>query len=130
MSFWTRVQTQLTDIDLIRDALAEIDPEIQLLEGKGLTVRGHSNVECEWVIRLRGHYDVGLDRTVGFGDQPFELVQDTYGGHVERELGEGCGRLLQEYAAAQLIQATRKQGMSVRRTKDEEGRVHLHVATT
>jgi len=128
MSHWTRVQTQLVDLEIIKAALAQLDSGIEVLE-KG-SVRGHSHTNCDYVIRLRGHYDVGLKRMAGIGVQPFQLVWDEYGQHVERELGQGCEKLLQTYAEIKLTRDARKQGMRVSKTKGKDGTIHLTVTTS
>ena len=125
MSHWAKVTTEIKDITVLREALQQLDPEIQLLEGG--TARGHENRgDMDYVIRLRGQYDIGLKQGVGF-NAPHELHFDSYGGHIDREVGANCTRLLQAYAEVKITKEARRKGLSVQRTTSDDGKIRLTV---
>ncbi|MDD2599241.1 MAG: DUF1257 domain-containing protein [Kiritimatiellae bacterium] len=63
-----------------------------MLEARGY---GSNKLRGEYVIRLKGPYDIALNQghTGSYG-----LTTDWWDGHVEREVGPEYGRLLQLYA--------------------------------
>lgn len=124
MSHWVKVTTEIKDLDALRTALQAIDKNYKLVEDA--VARGHENKECDWVIKLNGHYDVGLKRGVGF-DAPWELQLDSWGGHVQRELGENCSKLLQQYSLAVIKRQARRGGMTVSEKRLEDGTIELEV---
>lgn len=123
MSHWTRVATEIRDIDALREACEALD--LQLV--KGGEGRGHYNRVFDWVIRLPGSHDVGLSK-VGMS-QAFTLHFDDWQGAVARTLGKNCGMLLQSYAEVMIRKAAgslRKRGRIDRRVR-EDGAVVLTV---
>ena len=92
MSHFTTITTQIRDLVAVRGACQELG--IELLENT--TARGYAGNthRGDYVIRLRGPYDVALTRQQ---DGSYGLTTDWWDGHVERELGTGYGKLLQLY---------------------------------
>ena len=82
MSHFTTITTQIRDPVALRGACQELGVELL----KDTTARGYgSNVhQGDYVIRLRGPYDVALTRQQ---DGSYGLTTDWWDGHVERELG-------------------------------------------
>ena len=125
MSFWARVELEVFDIDALKMALRVIDDAIDIVPDS--VARGHSNRRFPWVIRLRGQYDVGLDQPLGFGTS-FASYYDSWGGHVERELGEDLCRLKQQYALEMVRRRAADLGYAVMISDpDEEGTIAVEL---
>ena len=118
MSHFSKVTTQIKDIAALERAVAELG----LTMTSHQKVRGYTDINAEHVIKLNGQYDVGLELNE---DMTFRLVYDPYQGHVENELGPGCGRLLQRYAVCKLEVEARKKGLSVFRNYQQNGNIQV-----
>ena len=82
MSHFTTVTTQIKDIAALRSACGELG--IEVLENA--EARGYSTntTKGDYVLRLRGPYDVALNRQP---DGSYGLTTDWWDGHVEKEVG-------------------------------------------
>ncbi|MEW6770126.1 MAG: DUF1257 domain-containing protein [Bacillota bacterium] len=119
MSHYTMVKTQITDVSALEKAVKELGYELlRNTEPRGY-YRGRT---CDFVVRLRGPYDVGLVREK---NGTYTLTADWWGGHVERELGKGAQRLLQEYGVQKTVLEARRKGYSVYRQQLQDGTVKL-----
>jgi len=120
MSHFTSIQTQIKDPDALREACTELGLELATnAEARGY---GEQRQRGDFVIRLKGPYDVALQRQP---DGTFGLVADQWDGHVEQELGPNFGRLLQLYAVHKATREARKRGLSVQRTQRTDGSIKL-----
>jgi len=120
MSHFTSIQTQIKDIEALREACAELGLEVLAkAEARGYGSTAHPG---EFVIRLKGPYDVALNRQT---DGTFGLTTDWWDGHVEKEVGGNYGRLLQLYAVHKTAREARKRGLSVQRTQRTDGSIKL-----
>ena len=120
MSHFTTIKTQIRDVDALRDACSELGlPLVQNTDARGFyTQKTHG----DYVIQLKGPYDIALNRQ---GTGAFGLTADLWEGAVEREVGQGFGRLLQLYGVHKtMIEATRK-GLSVLRRPQPNGSIKL-----
>ena len=121
MSHFTDIDTQINDIDALRDACGELKLKLEdNAEARGYA--GNRN-HGEYVIRLNGPYDVALNRV----DGTYKLTADFWNGHVEKELGPGFGRLLQLYGTHKVMRDARHRGFRVKRTKQKNGNVMLKI---
>lgn len=122
MSHFTTIQTQIRDIGALEDACAELGFELlQDAEARGYgTQRQHG----DFVIRLKGPYDVALTRQ---GDGNYRLSADWFEHHVEKEVGSNYGRLLQLYAVHKTAREVRKRGLNVQRTARADGSIKLTI---
>jgi hypothetical protein len=122
MSHFTTIQTQIRDIEALREACAELN----LYVLQGAEARGYSTTlrHGEFVIRLKGPYDIALDRQV---DGTYGLSTDWWDGHVEKEVGSNYGRLLQLYAVHKTAREARKRGLSVQRTLRSNGSIKITI---
>jgi Protein of unknown function (DUF1257) len=120
MSHFTTIQTQIKDIDALREACAELG--LELLANAEARGYGSQAQRGDFVIRLKGPYDVALHRQP---EGAYRLSADLWEGHVEKELGQSYGRLLQLYAIHKAAREARKHGFSVRRTALQNGVVKL-----
>lgn len=123
MSHFVSIQTQIRDVAALRDACDELG--LGLLENA--SARGYATAETpgRYVIRLRGPYDVALNREADDGS--FDLTTDWWEGHVAREVGEGYGRLLQLYGVHKATREAQRRGHRVRRRGLACGTVQLSI---
>ncbi len=122
MSHFTDIETQIKDIDALRDACAEM--KLALEQNAQARGYGSNKIHGDYVIRLRGPYDVALNRKA---DASYKLTADFWGEHVEREVGKGYGRLLQLYGTHKVMRDARRKGYRVKRTRQKNGHVVLKI---
>ncbi len=129
MSHFTKVQTQIKDLQALRQACTEMGLELlEAKEGEKVNCRGYNTWGCDAVVRLKGRYDVGLNRTAeGFGAwvAGYEITADYWQGYVEKEVGKNCGLLLQRYGVVKAETEARKQGLSAFRRYLQGGTIQL-----
>jgi len=120
MSHFTTIKTQIKDLDALRLALREM--------GLGLfpnaKARGYSQNKThgDFVIRLKGIYDIALNKQP---DGSYGLIADLDAGHVENEVGQNYGKLLQLYGIHKTMQEARKKGYSAMRKTQADGSIKL-----
>ena len=122
MSHFTEIQTEVRDIEALRAACFEMG--VALLENAEARGYGRNRRHGEYVIRLRGPYDIALNRTPGGA---FHLATDWWRGHVEKEVGKNCGRLLQLYGVHKATLEARRRGYAVRRRQLQDGSIKLCI---
>ena len=76
----------------------------------------------DYVVQLKGPYDIALNKQA---DGTFGLTADLYQGHVEAEVGEKYGKLLQPYGVHKATIEARKKGLSVLRRHQPNGSIKL-----
>jgi hypothetical protein len=122
MSHFTTIQTQIRDLDALRDACTDL--------GLGFTTnthcRGYANQTrlAQHVINLKGPYDIAVEPSKE-NDGSYGLTTDWWNGHVEREVGSGYGRLLQSYGIHKTMREARTRGLRVSRKQEQDGSVLL-----
>jgi hypothetical protein len=124
MSHFTTIKTQIKDLEALRLALQEM----------GLTL--HSNAEArgfissttkgEYVIRLKGPYDIALNKQ---SDGAYGLTTDWWDGQVEREVGKNYGKLLQLYGIHKATLEARKKGYTALRKTLPNGAIKLTLTS-
>ncbi len=122
MSHFTTIQTQIKDIEALREACAELG--FELLRDAQARGYGGGSQRGEFVIRLKGPYDVALNRQ---SDGTYGLSTDWWDGHVEKEVGSNYGRLIQLYAVHKSAREAQKRGLSVQRTLRSDGSIKLTI---
>jgi hypothetical protein len=70
----------------------------------------------------KGPYDVAVNKQA---DGTFGLTADLWQGHVEKEVGQGYGKLLQLYGVHKATIEARKKGLSVMRKQKQDGSIKL-----
>jgi hypothetical protein len=120
MSHFTTIHTQIKDTDALRAACLELG--LELLPNAEARGYGEARQRGDFVIRLKGPYDVALQRQP---DGSFGLTTDWWGGHVEQEVGPAYGRLLQLYGVHKTIREARRKGWSVLRRAQPNGSIKL-----
>jgi hypothetical protein len=117
MSHFTKVQTKLSDLVCLRQALADLG---YTSEEGSVEVRGYRGARerADLVVRTGSAYDVGFRKA---GDV-YELVADWWG--VETGTGltqeQFVQRLTQRYAYHKVLTEVRKQGFTVA-TEETQG---------
>ena len=122
MSHFTTIQTQIRDLEALRDACVELGfPFLQ-----NASCRGYAGItrKAPYVIQLRGPYDIAVDPSPE-KDGTYGLTTDWWDGHVAKEVGEGYGRLLQAYGIHKTIREARSRGLRVVRKQEQDGTVLL-----
>ena len=122
MSHFTTIKTQIRDVEALRMAVKELG----LTLAENASARGYASNETkgDYVIRLKGPYDVALNRTEGGA---YGLTTDWWDGHVEKEVGANFGRLLQLYGVHKTMIESRKRGRLVRRQTQGDGSIKLTI---
>jgi len=120
MSHFTTIQTQIKDIDALRDACGDLGLELlQDAEARGYST---SKRHGDYVIRLNGPYDIALNREP---DGTYGLTTDWWECHVEKEVGPNFGRLLQLYGVHKTIREARARRLRVTRKTENDGCITL-----
>ena len=122
MSHFTTIHTQIKDIEALRQACAELG--LELLPNAEARGYGNQRQRGDFVLRLKGPYDVALHRQT---DGAYGLSTDWWDGHVEKEVGSNYGRLLQLYAVHKASREAKKRGLSVQRTARTDGSIKLTI---
>lgn len=125
MSHFTEIKTQIKDLARCRDACRELGVTLEIAtNGQKVQARGYynSSTPCDAVVRLKGPYDVALNRQA---DGSYTVKADFYAGHVAKELGQNCGKLVQLYGVHVATAAARLKGYGVRRMIGTNGSINL-----
>ena len=122
MSHFTTIQTQIRDIAALRAACRELGFTVQ--ENAVARGYGENRHKGEYVIRLKGPYDIALNRQQ---DGTFGLTTDWWDGHVEKEVGTNYGRLLQLYGVHKARIEAQRKGYTVRRQSLADGSIKLVI---
>src|ERR1043165_8579237 len=122
MSHFATITTQIKDIAALERPCAELGVEV-IANAKA---RGYStnSIKGDHVIRLKGPYDIAVNKQP---DDTFGLTTDWWNGHVEKEVGQNFGRLLQLYAVHKATAEARKRGHSVQRKAGQNGAIKLVI---
>ena len=120
MSHFTEIETQIKDIEALRSACQELG--LSLLQNAEARGYYENKTQGDFVIKLNGPYDIALNK------QPngtYGLTADLWNGHVEQEVGQGYGKLLQLYGVHKTTFEARKKGLSVLRRQKRDGSIKL-----
>jgi hypothetical protein len=122
MSHFVKITSEIKDIEALRAACEELGLELF----KGAEARGFDTERqsADFVVRLKGPHDVAVERG---GNGAYCLSADWFGGHVEREVGKNCGRLLQLYAVHKAAKEARRRGLMVMRRPLKNGSIKLTI---
>ena len=124
MSHFTTIQTQIRDVAALEDACAELGVEL-LRDAKARGFSGQSR-DGELVIKLKGPYDIAANRADE--NDSYELATDWWDGHVEEEVGQNYGRLIQLYGVHKTIHEANKKRLRVTRKQETDGTIKLTLA--
>ena len=123
MSHFTSIETQVRDIEALREACTELG--VALLDHTEARGFGKARLKADHVVRLKGPYDIAVNR--GERNGTYTLTTDWWDGHVEKEVGPKFGRLLQLYATHKVMQEALKHGRRVNRRKERDGTIRLTI---
>jgi Protein of unknown function (DUF1257) len=123
MSHFVAIKTSVRDVNALKKACEELG--LELLEKT--TARGFASntLKGDYVIRLKGPYDIALNLDPESGS--YGLSTDWYAGHVEKEVGKDYSRLLQLYAIHKTQIEARKKGLSCRRQQLGDGSIKISI---
>ena len=120
MSHFTTIKTQIKDIEALKSACSEMGlPVLEKAQARGYY---ENKTQGDFVIKLTGPYDIALNKQA---DGTFGLTADLWQGHVEKEVGQGYGKLLQLYGVHKATMEARKKGLSVLRRQQQNGAIKL-----
>ncbi|MDP6526962.1 MAG: DUF1257 domain-containing protein [Kiritimatiellia bacterium] len=122
MSHFTSIQTQVRDILALREACRELGLTVEeKAEARGY---GDNKRKGEFVIRLKGPYDIALNEQQ---DGSYGLTTDWWQGHVAKEVGEKYGTLLQLYGVYKAQAEAKRKGYTTRRQNLKDGAIKLTI---
>ena len=117
MSHFTRIRTQLHDLDAVRRALEDLGYTVGEGSARGF---GSQQVAADLVVRLDGSFDIGFQKT----KSGIEMVADFWGIRINRE--EFLQQITQRYAHITVLDQAEKQGFQVVAEETlEDGSVRL-----
>ena len=122
MSHFTSIQTQIRDITALQCACLELG--VTLIENANARGYNGRTTHGEYVIRLKGPYDIAVNRQE---DGNFGLTTDWWDGHVESEVGSKYGRLLQLYGVHKAQAEARRKGLTTRRRTLKDGAIKIVI---
>jgi hypothetical protein len=120
MSHFTEITTQIKDIEALRLACQELG--LNLLQSADARGYYDNKTKGDYVIQLKGPYDIALNKQA---DGTFGITSDLWNGHVEKEVGQKYGKLLQLYGVHKATMEARKKGLSVLRRQKQDGSIKL-----
>jgi hypothetical protein len=120
MSHFTTIKTQIKDIEALRSACNEMG--LALLERTEARGYYENRIKGDYVIQLKGPYDIALNRQP---EGSYGLTADLWEGHVEKEVGQNYGKLLQLYGVHKATAEARRKGLSVLRRQQPNGAIKL-----
>src|ERR1035441_5550615 len=120
MSHFTEIKTQIKDIVALRLACQEMG--LTLLQNTEARGYYENKIRGDYVVQLKGPYDIALNKQP---DGTFGLTADIWNGHVEKEVGQGYGKLLKLYGVHKATIEARKRGLSVLRRQQQNGSIKL-----
>ena len=123
MSHYSTHTSKLNDADSVKDACKELGWTIK----ENGVVRYYSNygtVKADYVISAPGcPYDVGLVKDLKTGN--YNLVYDTYQGHVEKVFGKGCEKLIKSATFHRIAKKAKGYGYFIAKKDTEKGTVKM-----
>jgi hypothetical protein len=120
MSHFTEIKTQIKDIEALRAACQEMG--LTLLQNAEARGYYENRTKGDYVVRLKGPYDIAVNKQA---DGTFGLTADLWQGHVEKEVDQGYGKLLQLYGVHKASIEARTKGLSVLRRHQPNGSIKL-----
>jgi hypothetical protein len=122
MSHFTTIQTQIRDLEALRDASVELG--LQLLANT--QCRGYAGITrpAPHVIKLKGPYDIAVEPDK---ENPgsYVLTTDWWDNLVAEEVGTGYSRLLQSYGVHKTMREATTRGLRHTRRIEADGTVLL-----
>jgi hypothetical protein len=104
MSHFTRIRTQLRDIETVRHALEDMGYQVEEGEVRGFM---RQRAQADVVVRMDGDYDIGFQKV---GDT-ITLVADFWGLRIDREAF--LQQVTQRYAYITVLDQAQAQGFQV-----------------
>jgi len=122
MSHFTTIQTQVRDLEALRDACVELG--LELLANAACRGYGGVTRQSAHVIKLKGPYDIAVEPAPE-NNGSHGLTTDWWDGRVAKEVGTGYGRLLQSYGVHKTLREARTRGLRSSRRVEADGSILL-----
>jgi hypothetical protein len=123
MSHFTSIKTQIKDIVALRSACTELG--LNLVQDSKARGYNQNQLPGEYVIKLRGPYDIALNQQK---DGAYALTCDWWDGHVQEEVGQNYGKLLQLYGVHKTLLEARRKGCLIQRKNQQDGAIKLVIS--
>jgi hypothetical protein len=119
VSHQTEIKLKVKNMSAMKAACEALGLELV----KDAQCRGYySTMQRDYIVRLRGKYDVGLTLEK---DGSYSVDADFWDGYVAKEVGENCGTLMQKYGEKTVEEAAQIRGMSIYTEELESGDVKM-----
>jgi hypothetical protein len=122
VSHFTNINTEIRDLKALENACQELG--LDLIENANARGYGRNHIKGEYVIKLKGPYDIALNRN---DDGSYALTTDWWHGHVEKEVGKNFGKLLQFYGVCKARSEAHRKGYTTRRQYLKDGSIKLTI---
>jgi hypothetical protein len=108
------------------EALRSACNEMGLILGQNIQARGYGGKthQGEYVIKLKGPFDIALNKQA---NGTYQLTTDWWDGHVEKEVGQKFGRLIQSYGVWKTTMEASRKGYMVTRQGLKNGSVKVTI---
>lgn len=120
MSHFVKINLKIDNIEVLRRAVEALG--YTLIKG-GVARGAGTRMQADYVIRLRGPYDVAVVRQGEY----YTLETDLWRGEVERELGKGLAKLKQEYARQYAFVIAQERGYEVANMIEQGGEIEIEL---
>ncbi len=122
MSHFTEIESQIRDLEALRDACIELGLELAYdTEARGFVGQTRKG---EAVIKLKGPYDIALNQQP---DGTYALTTDWWNGYVEKEVGASYSTLFQLYGVHNAQREARRKGYLTTRKTLPNGAIKLTI---
>lgn len=122
MSHFTEIQSQIRDLEALRDACIELGLELAYdTEARGYAGQTRKG---DAVIKLNGPYDIAVNQQP---DGTYALTTDWWNGHVEKEVGTNYSKLFQLYGVHKAMREARRKGYLTTRKTLPNGAIKLTI---
>jgi hypothetical protein len=123
VSHFTTIETQIRDIEALRSVCNELGLAlVQNTQARGYGGKTHQG---EYVVVLKGPFDIALNKQASGA---YQLTTDWWDGHVEKEVGQKFGRILQSYGVWKTAMEATKKGYMVTRHGLKNGCIKVTIS--
>lgn len=119
MSHWVEKKTNFVDIETLAEACKLIG--LTLTENERARGWSGNTIKAEYVIKLKGKYDIALIQK----DGRWDISADWYDGSVEKAIGRDGNNLKQAYTAAAALKVAKAHGHPVEMQRTDNGEIKL-----
>lgn len=107
MSHFSNITTEITDIEICKDALKNMGLKLQ---ENGICRYYYGSEQATNVVYLPGKYDFSLEKKE---NDSYDIKADFFGGEVEKYIGKQGGILIRNYGIEKLKKEVKKKHFSI-----------------